>query len=150
MGRWDARLKIIAKLIPPGSSVLDVGAGDCALDRFIKSGSYTPVDKIPQRGSWEWDIETPWPYPRKSWDIAILSGVLEYVKSPYEAMLEVAKLAPRAIVSYDHAGSFAYREGLGFKSHLSRAGIEREFARAAWRYKVVATYKHQVIYELQR
>src|ERR1700756_2675299 len=48
---WDKRTRAIADLIPPGSHVIDFGAGRRQLEHWLPAGcSYTPSD-IVERGS---------------------------------------------------------------------------------------------------
>lgn len=147
-GRWDERVEKIAALIKPGESVLDVGAGEKTLRAMIPKSRYASADKEPGH-DYTWDLEGAW-WPKETYDAAVLSGVLEHVADPVRALRLVSRVARRAVVSYDHGGSLRYRRKLGFKSHLSRAGIEEAFEAAGWRHRAAGTWRSQVIYALTK
>lgn len=144
MGRWDARLATIADRIRPGSRVIDLGCGDRALARKLRHCTYVGLDKS------QWDLDTPNTVVTKRFDIAVISGVLEYLVSPSAALAQVSDIAPLVLVSYDHSGSLRLRRSMNFTNHYSRAGIEEVFESAGWKSKIVGKYKNQIIYELRR
>jgi hypothetical protein len=94
--RWPTRSALVATLIPPGSSVLDLGAGAGGLEGHLPAGcTYTGID-LPDfdmnKGKW----------PEGRWDVAVMAGVLEYSRYPAAALRHLHELAPMAIVTYAH------------------------------------------------
>jgi hypothetical protein len=78
---WDARTRQVARLIDPGTSVIEFGAGRLVLKAHLPEGcSYTPSDLVDRGdGTIVCDLngETLPPFPPH--DVAVFSGVLEYV-----------------------------------------------------------------------
>lgn len=96
--RWPGRNAAVAKHIPPGSSVIDLGAGSGGLAALLPQGcEYAGVD-LP-----DFDMNrNKWPKGR--YDVAVMAGVLEYARFPAAALRHLHDLAPVAIVTYSHGG----------------------------------------------
>lgn len=132
--RWAERNAIVARYIPAGSSVIDLGAGYGGLARMLPRGcSYSGVD-LPEfdmnRGRW----------PDGRWDVAVMSGVLEYARFPAAVFRHLRELAPLAIVTYSHGGR--RRE----PTWISDLGVDqfRELAaKAGWTAAEVDTWTHR-------
>ena len=94
--RWPTRSALVATFIPPGSSVLDLGAGAGGLANHLPEGcTYTGAD-LP-----DFDMNhNRWPEGR--WDVAVMAGVLEYARYPAAVFRHLHELAPMAIVTYAH------------------------------------------------
>jgi len=96
--RWPGRLAAVALFVPPGSHVIDLGAGSGGLrERLHPSCTYQGAD-LPDfdmnRGRW----------PDGSYDVAVMAGVLEYARYPGAVFRHLARLAPLSIVTYSHGG----------------------------------------------
>lgn len=102
---WHKRNDIIAKLIPEGSSVLDVGAGNRDLQRKLNAPSaYQAVDCV---GDAEHTVildfndlesgEVTLPF---RYDIAVCSGVLEYLVDARVLLRFVTSNADFTILTY--------------------------------------------------
>ena len=147
--KWDERVQQIAALIPPKTTVIDLGAGAQSLRKYLpKTCSYSAADimrVIPGSLPLDWDAGIS---PRGRWNVAVLSGSLEYASDPTHVLFALRDLAPLVLVSYEHGGTLARRRINGFKSHLSRAGLEDAFERAGWQHEIVGRWKEQVIYRL--
>ncbi len=78
---WEPRTRQIAALIPPGSSVLEFGAGRMALAGYLPDGcSYTPSDIVDRgRNTIVCDLNSPSLPIFPPHQVAVFSGVLEYV-----------------------------------------------------------------------
>jgi len=92
--RWPGRNAAIAAFIPPGVSVIDLGAGRSSLEAMLPAGCrYTAAD-LPEfdmdRGKW----------PDGHWDVAVMSGVLEYARFPAAVLRHLHEIATVALVSY--------------------------------------------------
>jgi hypothetical protein len=152
---WDERNKIIAARIPPGSSVIDLGAGAQTLREHLPEGCvYQPYDLVKttpdvvlvdfNRGIYP---ELPAPV-----DFAICSGVLEYVIDPMALLVRLPGLAREVIVSYavrEPSDSRLSRLKRGWKSHLSREGIEELLNQLDREWTMVAEWHEQLIYHLR-
>jgi hypothetical protein len=105
---WDARTRAIASLVPPGSHVIEFGAGRRQLQRWLPGDcSYTPSD-IVDRGSGTLlcDLNRR-PLPtlgRKApQQIAVFSGVIEYVVDLPSVLAWLAPQVDQIITSYNCA-----------------------------------------------
>ncbi len=99
---WDARTRLIGGLVPPGSRVLEFGAGNCALEHALPSGSiHIPSDLIARRADFlviDLNSESWGPLPNH--DVAVFSGVLEYIHDIRGVFLRLARHTPTIIASY--------------------------------------------------
>ena len=112
--QWDERARIIARHIPPGSRVLDLGSGRRSLERFLDSTcTYIPADLV-SRGpdTVILDLnERPLPdLAGLGADIVVLAGVLEYVRDVPSLIDWVTRQAPACLLSYQLASSTTWRE----------------------------------------
>lgn len=120
--RWPTRNAAVARLIEPGSSVLDLGAGAQGLRAALPDDcDYTPAD-LP-----EFDMNGgDWP---SGWfDVVVMSGVLEYADDPEEVFERLRSLAPRAIITYAHGRKNRDRDW----SNLTRLRFTEFARRAGW------------------
>lgn len=93
---WPSRLALVATLIPPHSSVLDIGAGARGLAAYLPAGcSYHPLD-LP-----DFNMDTG-PWPDGAYDVAVLAGVLEYSSRPGAVLKHLRMVATRTIITYAH------------------------------------------------
>ncbi|MDR1387807.1 MAG: methionine biosynthesis protein MetW [Propionibacteriaceae bacterium] len=111
-------LALISSLIRPGSRVLDLGCGDGGLLRHLMSrrgcaGSGVEIDPDAVLSAIragvpviELDIDQDLVlFADQSYDAVVLSRTLQAVHRPREVLLEMARIAPRVIVSMPN---FAY------------------------------------------
>ena len=107
--QWDERAAIMARYIPPGSRVLELGAGRRSLERFLDpSCLYLPADLV-SRGpdTIVFDLNRR-PLPELAQyhaDIAVFAGVLEYVRDVPSVIEWLSRHAPACLVSYQLAHS---------------------------------------------
>ena len=146
--RWYERLELVGSLIPPGASVLDLGAGAQGLRQLV-SGPYTPADLfLRTRDTRPFSMEAD-VYPEGRWDVVVMSGVLEYATKPEKVMREVRSLAPLVILTYQVVGRVTNeRLRVGFRNHLSEAQLRRLCQRAGFRFQPVMPWGRQGIYRL--
>jgi hypothetical protein len=145
---WDGRLRLIARRIRPGASVLDLGAGAQSLRGMLPPlCRYTPADREQRTpDTLLFDMDTG-VYPDGRWDVAVMAGVLEYAPNAWDVVTHLADLAPLLLLSYDHGGSLDYRRRQGWQNHLSRAGLEDLLEDLGYRYRLVARWQGRLIYE---
>lgn len=99
---WLDRLRLIARHIQPESSVLDVGAGGQDLRNVLPPGcAYQAIDCVPGDGVIVWDAnaDAP-PQIARTYDVAVLSGVLEHVERPISVLVAATAWARRVLFSY--------------------------------------------------
>jgi hypothetical protein len=105
---WDKRTRAIADLIPPGSHVIEFGAGRRQLEHWLPAGcSYIPSD-IVERGldTLLCDLNRR-PLPalgcQAPFRIAVFSGVIEYVVDLPSVLTWLAPQIDWVIASYNCA-----------------------------------------------
>jgi hypothetical protein len=108
---WEERAKLIARLVPKGTRVIDFGAGLRTLERHLDpSCSYIPSD-LASRGSDTivFDLNER-PLPDLSYldlDVATLAGVVEYINDVPAFVGWLAGQTSACIVSYECARNVA-------------------------------------------
>jgi len=106
--RQQERLNKVASLIDEGVSVVDIGSNTGYMQVLLdgKLTDYQGIDcsklavaEAERLGrSVQYGIAEELPLPDKSYDVAILSEVLEHVYSPHAVMVEAARVARQTIV----------------------------------------------------
>jgi ubiquinone/menaquinone biosynthesis C-methylase UbiE len=103
-----------AKEIPKGSSVIDVGAGECAYKHLFQHCDYKAQDFCQYSGTTEGTQQEGWEYglidyvsdidnipvPDKSFDVALCTEVLEHVPKPIEALKEIGRMLKTGGILY--------------------------------------------------
>ena len=77
---WQYRNKMIADMMRPNSTVLDLGCGAKNLLKFYKPSKYLGVDGV-ATADLVLDLNTDFHLP-SGWDYSINSGILEFVVRP--------------------------------------------------------------------
>lgn len=100
---WDERTRLIASFIPEGTtSVLEFGAWTMELRKHLPDGCrYTPcdiVDRGPRTIVCDLNAETLPEFP--SHDVAVFSGVLEYVYDVPRLLDALSNVVSTVIASY--------------------------------------------------
>lgn len=144
---WDGRVKLMAALVPAGTRVIDLGAGAQTLQKYLPARCTYDAADIDGPLVLDFDRDV---YPDGEWDVAVMSGALEYSPHPGQALKAVARLAPSAVVSFSSGGALAYRRRLGWRAHLSRAGFEQLVLRAGMSYELADRWRGHLIYKLER
>ena len=99
---WDGRNQLIASWIPPGSSVIDVGAGAMTLEQYLAPGTdYTPLDVVTRSDRTLRVNFNTYEIPQltRIHDYAVCSGVLEYIIPVHLFLDTVSKWARHIILS---------------------------------------------------
>ncbi|RMF11077.1 MAG: methionine biosynthesis protein MetW [Alphaproteobacteria bacterium] len=128
-------LLLIARAIPPGSRVLDVGCGDGALmDYLVRERdadargielSQEGVNACVARGLSvvQGDADTDLKdYPSKAFDYVILSQTLQATRKPKEVIRELLRIGRHAIVSFPNFGFWKVRAKLFFGGRMPNTG----------------------------
>ena len=152
---WDDRNRIIARLIPPQSRVLDLGSGAQTLRRHLAhSCSYVPCDLVQSSPDCEVVDFNLGIYPSmaKTYDYSVASGVLEYLRNPSDFLVRVQVYAPVTILTYEPA-RVKPRERLrrlsnGFVNHMGQNELEKLFKSSGFRFREVGVWLGQIVYRL--
>jgi len=114
---WDSRTQRIAELIKPNSSVLEFGAGRMVLKQYLPDNcTYTPSDIVARgKDTLICDLNST-ELPRfPPHDIAVFSGVLEYIHDVPRLISHLSKSVTMIVASYavtDFNPSERYAQGL--------------------------------------
>jgi hypothetical protein len=101
---WEPRNRHIAALVPRSSRVIEFGAGRRVLERYLDpSCTYAPSDVVDRGpGTILCDLnERPLPaLGSDAYDVAVLSGVLEYVRDVPTMLDWLTQQVPVCVLSY--------------------------------------------------
>jgi hypothetical protein len=154
---WDSRTRLIASLIPEGSSVLEFGAGRLSLKGFLPASCrYTPSD-ITDRGEGTivCDLNSavlpPFPYH----DIVVFGGVLEYIFD-VDRLLEHLTgscgviIASYAATDFDSQQTAIQRRKHGWVNDFSKEEFVRVFSRHGFGCGQTITWETQYLFRFTR
>jgi hypothetical protein len=152
---WNERTERLARMIPPGSKVLEFGAGKMVLRRFLPPGcTYTPSDLVDRGpGTIVCDLNArPLPaFPPH--DVALFSGVLEYVRDLHSIISHIGGSVGTIVASYAIREKVPCRIGRrahGWISDFTCEEIEGIFARAGFRHDRVEEWGSHKLYRFVR
>src|SRR5205814_2229019 len=99
---WDSRTEQIARLIPPGATVLEFGAGRMTLRNYLPEGcQYTPCDLVDRGGGTiVCDLNARELPAFPPLDVAVFSGVLEYINDINYLISHISGSVSTIIASY--------------------------------------------------
>jgi ubiquinone/menaquinone biosynthesis C-methylase UbiE len=167
----EAWLKKVLSELPPGASLLDAGAGECALKKYCGHLRYVSQDLAKYDGTGEvglqmgsWDTSkidivsdiTDIPVQDASFDAVLCSEVLEHVSDPVVALNELMRvLKPGGTLiltapfcSMTHFAPYHYTTGFNryfYENHLQRHGFDIvELVENGNYFEFVATQVRQV------
>ncbi len=145
----------IASMIPPDSSVIDIGSGNLNLKKYLKGDfSYQPCDLIKQEGVLFCDFNSRiYPEIDKIFDYVVISGVFEYSRYPGEFLANISKLGKNVILSYADfrlGDSIKSRSMKGWVNNFSQAEIERLFNDSGLAFNLAGVWERQLIYEVNK
>ncbi len=130
--QWqERRYQTIAKMIPAGAHVLDVGCGKGTLLNLLRarkgvSGQGVEID-VPEFEQaladgneviFENADEKLQLVPDGFYDVAVVSETLQVVKNPRQLLREALRVANEAIVSFPNFAAYRIRFTLGFTGRL--------------------------------
>lgn len=109
---WESRTQRAAALVPKDSRVIEFGAGNRTLERHLdQSCTYTPSDIVDRGpGTMICDLNLR-PLPNlgvDAYDVAVLMGVLEYMRDMPSVIDWLTELVPTCVLSYAGARGSRY------------------------------------------
>lgn len=142
---WGERNDLVAAQIANGSYVLDVGCGDRNLSGRLPAGcTYAGVDG-------DYAAGLP-PDDTGSADVAVVSGVIEYLPRPERLIEWVAPRAPRLVLTYALAENRGLGQAVrsGWVSHLTLADLGDMLRSLGYRWIVRAEWHGQAVLAASR
>jgi hypothetical protein len=150
---WDERNIILARHIPAGNSVLDLGAGAQTLRKLLPQCTYVPCDLVQSTPDcivcdFNKDIYPP---ADLRFDIVVGSGVMEYLREPLVFLTKIKTYAPLILLSYQPlTKTFDKMARLkwGFVNHLTLPELEALLTKAGYRFAQIGAWEGQLIFRL--
>jgi hypothetical protein len=154
---WDERNTIIARFVPPGSSVLDLGSGAQTLRKHLGPDcQYQPCDVVKispdvlfcdfNRGIY--------PAVEKTYDCVVCSGILEYVRNPREFLGRVSSMGRLLLLSYNprkKGESKFERMAKHWVNHLPNEELEKMFDELGLKWKLINTREpNEYLYSIEK
>jgi hypothetical protein len=148
---WDPRTEQIARLIRPGASVLEFGAGRMVLKKYLAAGcTYTPSDLVARAdGMIVCDLNAPELPVFLPHDVAVFSGVLEYINDVQSVISHIGQFVETIIASYvvrEYISQRLTRRSMGWVNSFTSEEIEEIFSRAGFRRDYVENCGDQRIF----
>lgn len=153
-GGWDERTELMAGYIKSGDRVIDFGAGKMVLKKFLPPGcAYLPTDIVPREDGMVVADLNKLPLPNLGLhDIAVFSGVLEYIHDVRAVVEAIRPIISRVAVSYsilENKPQILRRRANGFANDYTEAQFKELFlgagfdliSRGLWREQVLFHFK---------
>lgn len=135
---WRHRAELAAKLIPPGTRLMDIGCGAMYLEATARPSHYLPLD-IEARDERTQVIDLDQQDVPTSWldevEVTALMGVMEYLSDPEALLRRLASHGKTLICSYTHqqdGRETRYSRRAKLKNIYSREDMEALFVRAGF------------------
>jgi len=98
---WAERATQIAKYLPDFVSVLDVGGGFEHLKKFINADTYRCIDCYKAtEDTIIADLNKEYPTLPERFQYAVCQGVIEYMQSPFDFLMNMHQYARHMILTY--------------------------------------------------
>lgn len=152
---WDERTALIATFIPAGSSVIEFGAAKLVLKKHLhESCTYQPSDLVKRsEETIILDLNGPLPNLPIQYDVAVFSGVLEYINDIEKVAAWLQTVARSVVFSYatiDYLSDPITRWQSGWVNNLSDKEVRALMLNAGWRIKKEKQWNPQTIYFCER
>ena len=151
---WESRLDLIASFIAPDASVVDLGCGAQSLrERLAPTNRYQPVDLVPGTDVIVCNFNAgEFPSFEEPFDVAVASGLLEYILDIDGFLARLPELAENAIITYSPRlprESRAQRAKRGWLNHLTTHDLHETFERSGFAWRQAGEWRQQEIFVLE-
>ena len=152
---WSYRTEFMSTLIAPNTDVLEFGAGRRLLEPLLPEGcTYTPSDLVSRGpGTFVADLNDPDLEPLPATDLAVFSGVVEYVDDLSRLVAYLHTSAPEVLVSYvsiESKPDVAARSELDWRHHLSASEFAAIFVHAGYQEIERHDIETQIVFRFRR
>jgi len=153
--KWDERTIKMAALIPENSSVLEFGAGRMILKQHLPPGCrYTPSDLVDRgENTLVIDLNGKQLGDIPATDVAVFSGVLEYINDVPRLIRKLSQNTGLVIASYattEKESSRVKRRAQGWVNDYSHAQLLALFDEQGYQGRDKGHWKAQQIYQFGR
>lgn len=152
---WDGRTERIANLVVPGASIIEFGAGRMVIRNYLPESckdKYTPSDIVDRGpGTLVCDLNADLPPDFGRHDVAIFSGVLEYVNDVPALVSCLYQHTDQIIASYAVTESNKRsRRARGWVNDFSSQDFLKIFENAGYICNHNEMWRSQIIYRFKR
>jgi hypothetical protein len=154
---WDTRTAMLATMIAPGSAVLEFGAGRIVLPRYLPANcTYTPSDLVDRgQGTIVCDLNAATLPPFPGFQVAVFSGVLEYVNDLPRLLAHLARdfetiVASYAVADFLNQCTALSRRAHGWVNDFNSREIEELFLRAGFQCAEKSAWTTQHLFRFTR
>jgi hypothetical protein len=150
---WDERTAILGSLVENDASVIEFGAGNKSLRKYIPGNCfYTPTDIVRRSSDFLiCDLNETIDIDLSNYDTAVFSGVLEYVYDIDKVFEQLPDNIRTVLLSYSCKDiSQANRLENGWLSDYSSEELEEIFLSHQYILKDLKLWRNQSIYKLER
>jgi D-ribose pyranose/furanose isomerase RbsD len=150
---WDERTALLASYVPSYSAVIEFGAGNMSLRNLIPENcSYIPSDLVKRfEETVVCDLNLPISIHLSPFDVAVFSGVLEYVFDVDAVFEQLEKEIPQVVLSYACADICTHnRLGNGWLSDYTQDQLLTIFDRFGYQVVDKQEWRQQMIFNLKK
>jgi glycosyltransferase involved in cell wall biosynthesis len=152
---WEARTNLIARHLRRGDRIAEFGAGMQALRKLLPDGcAYQPYDLVARTvGTRVCDLNVEFPQVGGGSDVAVFSGVLEYLHNLSSTFQWLSDNFERVIFSYavsDLMPSPLVRNRHGWINNLSRQELVDLARTQGYSCRVVDSWKNHIIFVAEK
>lgn len=148
---WSLRAQTVARMIPEGSRVLDLGCGQMDLAGLLPpSCKYIPADVFPRNAETLYCDLNEGVLPDVEADLVTMLGVIEYIHKPAHLLGQLAKRWNRLIMTYNPSDLDQGRDrrAHGWFCNFTSAEMVAQAMSAGYELiALIPTENRQVIYE---
>lgn len=150
---WNERTAILGSFILPNSDIIEFGAGNMFLKTFLSNyKSYTPSDIIKRSDETIFcDLNTEINIDFSKYQVAVFSGVLEYVYDINRVFEIISKDINQVVISYCCTDLVKLsREKNGWLSDYTKRELEEIFTRHGFKIANYTEWRKQSLFNLIR
>lgn len=150
---WSDRTATLFSMLPHVSSIIEFGAGKQIVRDLIAHGvSYTACDLVKRNENTlicDLNKELPEKIRQSSYDAAIVSGVMEYVKKPEYALANISNITRCLVLSYaptDYLNCIVTRRRNGWVNNYSLHEFAEIIAGANFKIENTTRWREQCLF----
>lgn len=148
---WDERTEILGSFILPNSNIIEFGAGNMFLKRHLNNyKTYTATDIVKRfEETIVYDLNNNATLDLSNYNVAVFSGVLEYVYDIDSIFSNLKKNCKQVVLSYCCSDLMsASRDKNGWLSDYTKEDLEEIFTKYGYKVNNYCEWKKQSIFNL--